>query len=285
MGAIWPAIKGLTMKIVDLGTLDGQVLLFGGPYSNFQATSAMRAVAQRLNIGPENTICTGDVVAYCANPVETVELIRDWGCSVVAGNCEIQLAAQALDCGCGFDAGTTCDLLSAGWYAHANANCSSHDRAWMGTCPDLVVFTHLGKRYAVLHGGLTDVSRFIWPTTDESIFRSEIKELEGAVGLVDAVVSGHSGISFTRQIGDVTWINAGVIGMPPNNGRTETTYALLGNDGRVSFCELSYDHKGAASAMRSVRLVQGYDSALLSGDWPSEDVLPKDLRRQSCAIG
>ena len=29
-----------------------------------------------------------DVVAYCAEPVETVALIRDWGCAVVMGNCE-----------------------------------------------------------------------------------------------------------------------------------------------------------------------------------------------------
>ena len=33
-------------------------------------------------------------------------------------------------------------------------------------------------------------------------------------------------------------------------------------------------------AMRSAGLTQGYDTALQTGNWPSEDVLPKELRRE-----
>ncbi|HKL26714.1 MAG TPA: metallophosphoesterase family protein, partial [Desulfuromonadales bacterium] len=69
-------------RIVDLGCLNGPVLIFGGPYSNLAATQAMRAKAEELEIPPERTICTGDVVAYCAEPRETVDLIRDWGVAV-----------------------------------------------------------------------------------------------------------------------------------------------------------------------------------------------------------
>lgn len=31
---------------------------------------------------------------------------------LIAGSCEENLAAGALDCGCGFEEGTACDLLS-----------------------------------------------------------------------------------------------------------------------------------------------------------------------------
>ena len=94
------------MTTRDLGPLEGPVLLFGGNYSNRQATEALMLRADVLGIAPSNVVCTGDVVAYCAEPQATTAAIRDWGCHVVAGNCEEQLAAAARDCACGFEAGS-----------------------------------------------------------------------------------------------------------------------------------------------------------------------------------
>ena len=78
------------------------------------------------------SICTGDVVAYCVEPEETVAELRDWGCHVIAGNCEEQLAAGAEDCGCGFEVGTECDRLAKGWYEFANARMSASSRVLDG---------------------------------------------------------------------------------------------------------------------------------------------------------
>ena len=39
------------------------LLVFGGPYSNREATQAMGQRAEALSIPPRNVICTGDVVA------------------------------------------------------------------------------------------------------------------------------------------------------------------------------------------------------------------------------
>ena len=65
------------MKIGDLGTLKGPVVFFGGPYSNLQATQALLAEAEAQGVPPGNLICTGDIAAYCAQPVETITLLRD----------------------------------------------------------------------------------------------------------------------------------------------------------------------------------------------------------------
>src|SRR5262245_44817533 len=81
------------------------LLVFGGPYSNLRALAALRERADALGIPAAQTICTGDVVAYCAEPQETTAAVREWGCHVVAGNCEEQLAAGAEDCACGFEPG------------------------------------------------------------------------------------------------------------------------------------------------------------------------------------
>ena len=275
------------MQIHDLGELRGPVLAFGGPYSNLAATRALRRRAARMGLPAGNVLCTGDVVAYCAEAAETASEIRDWGVKVVAGNCEKQLAAGALDCGCGFEDGTACDLLSAGWYAHANAACDVDARVWMGTCPDIAVFTHGGRRVAVIHGGATDIARFIWPVSPESVFAEEISALRAEVGPVDMIIAGHSGIPFQRQVGEVLWLNAGVIGMPPHDGGIATRFALLPEAGAPRIEVLDYDPAPTVQAMQAAGLVQGYHAALTSGWWPSEDVLPPELRRrdQSLASG
>jgi hypothetical protein len=108
-----------------------RILVFGGPYSNVRALMAMRARARELGIDAAHTICTGDVVAYCAEPEETVAAMRDWGCHVVAGNCEEQLAANADDCGCGFAEETACNIAAKDWYAFARRRVSVASRTWM----------------------------------------------------------------------------------------------------------------------------------------------------------
>ena len=55
---------------------------------------------------------------------------------MIKGNCEIELAAESDTCGCGFEAGSTCDLLSRGWYAFANQQVSADQRQFMGALPD-----------------------------------------------------------------------------------------------------------------------------------------------------
>ncbi|MEQ8257431.1 MAG: metallophosphoesterase family protein [Roseovarius confluentis] len=268
------------MKLVDLGARDTPLAVFGGPYSNLHSTQALLASTTRLGIAPRDTICTGDLVAYCGAPAQTVALIRAAGLPVVAGNCEKQLAAYQMDCGCGFEDGSTCDLLSAGWYAHADAAIGANARAWMDGLPDMIRVTHHGLRCAVIHGGLSDISRFLWSSSPASAFASEIALIETQGGPVDVVFAGHSGIAFQRRIGQVDWVNAGVIGMPPNDGTPRTEYALL-RDGAVTFHKLDYDHAAAHADMQSAGLTQGYDNALRTGYWPSEGVLPASLRRSS----
>lgn len=271
------------MKIADLGVLDGPVLIFGGPYSNLQATEALFARAEAMGIGPDAMICTGDLVAYCADPVATAERVLDAGVPVLKGNCEEQLASGAMDCGCGFDDGSTCSILSRGWYAHADASVGADLRARMGDCPDRIVFEHAGRRVAVIHGGASAINRFIWPNATDQGLQSEIDVLTTQVGPVDMVICGHSGLSFQRQVGDVLWLNAGVIGMPENDGDPATRYAVL-RDGRADLVRLPYDHVAARTAMIASGLVQGYHDALSTGFWPSEDVLPHMLRRAGYSV-
>ncbi|MEP5151581.1 metallophosphoesterase family protein [Planktotalea sp.] len=261
------------MRVAHLGELTGELTVFGGPYSNIQALDALLAAARG------HLICTGDLVAYCGAPKEVIARTQQANVYVVAGNCEKQLAARALDCGCGFEEGTTCDLLSAAWYDFANRSVDEHARDWMGGLPDIVTFEHSARRFAVIHGGVTDVARFIWSSSERQVFDEELTALRTLYGDVDVVISGHSGIAFERQISDVRWVNAGVIGMPPHDETPETEFLCIGADGGFRLEKLVYDVDGAVGDMVKAGLTQGYHTALQTGIWPSEDVLPADLRR------
>ena len=267
------------MKLRDLGELGGPVLIYGGPYSNLHATRAVFERARALGIGPERRICTGDVIAYCADAAGTLAAVRAEGGAVVAGNCERQIAAGAEDCGCGFDAGSACDLLSRGWYPHALGAVNEAARAWLAALPDLLLFRQGGRRFAVIHGGLTDISRFLWPSSQDRSFEEEFAAVAAAAaGPVDTIIAGHCGLAFQRDFGRFSWINAGVIGMPPHDGRAATRYVLLDGD-RALIARLDYDAAAARRAMERAGLTQGYERALTGGHWPSEDVLPPELRR------
>jgi predicted phosphodiesterase len=247
------------------------LLVFGGPYSNLRALTAVRMLADELGLQPERCICTGDVVAYCVEPEETVAAIRDWGCQVIAGNCEEQLAAGAADCGCGFEEGTECDRLAKDWYAFANERMSPASRTWMVGLPKTLVFMFGGLSFRVVHGGVAQINRFVF-ASERAVIAEEL-ERAGA----DVVVAGHAGIPFIERIGKRVWFNAGVIGMPANDGTPDVWYGLIRTEEDavlLSAHRLAYDHLGAAAGMRQWGHANGYARSLVTGLWPSLDVLP-----------
>lgn len=263
-----PAARDISPMLVG----NGPILVFGGPYSNLAATTAMRARAEALGIPPQRTICTGDVIAYCAEPEETSRLVRDWGCHVVAGNCEEQIAAGAADCGCGFEEGSACDILAKGWYPYANQRVSSVTREWMAQLPAAIIFETFGLRFRVVHGGSHIVNAFVFAS------QRDIVEAEHAAAGADVVIAGHAGVPFMRRVPGGVWFNPGVIGMPANDATTDVWYGLItarpGGGVRLSAYRLAYEHHGAAAAVRRQGYADDYARALVTGLWPSLDILP-----------
>ncbi len=252
-----------------------RLLVFGGPYSNVWALRAMRARADALGIDAKHTICTGDVVAYCAEPEETVAMIRDWGGHVIAGNCEEQLAADADDCGCGFADGTACNAAAKDWYEYARQRMSSQSRTWMAALPQHIEFDFAGFSARVVHGGVTRINRFVFASESAAIAD------ELAASGTDLVIGGHAGLPFVAQANSATWFNPGVIGMPANDGTTDVWYGLISRpppqqgDGVIlSTHRLTYDHASATATTAAAGHADGYAKALTSGLWPSLDVLP-----------
>lgn len=245
---------------------DAAVLVFGGCYSNRQATEALLAHAAQRGIPPERMVCTGDVVAYGADPAATVALVRDAGVHVVMGNCEEQLAAGAADCGCGFAPGSACDLLSGAWFAHAASALDGSALDWMRTLPRQIDL-QLGRyRLAVVHGSAGLINEFVFASTGAVVPQG-----------YDGVVAGHCGLPFTRTVEGRLWHNSGAVGMPANDSTQRVWFSVLspGPDRlSIEHVAFEYDYRSAASAMRSAGLPEGYAGALETGLWPNCDVLP-----------
>ena len=141
----------------------------------------------------------------------------------------------------------------------------------MAALPSTLTFTFGGLLFRVIHGGVDQVNRFVFASQQADI----ADELERAQA--DVVVAGHAGIPFIERVGKRVWFNAGVIGMPANDGTPDVWYGLIRSEGDVvvlSTHRLAYDHHGTAATMRQWGHANGYARSLVTGLWPSLDVLP-----------
>ena len=262
--------------IEDLGDIDQPVLVCGGAYGNLEALHALGHWAAAHGFADRHIIHTGDAVAYCADAAAATAFIRRRGWASIKGNVEEQLAAGAGDCACGFAEGSACNAMSVQWYAHADRTISVADRDWMARLPAGASFGMNGQRFLVVHGAVNQTNRFMFESLDEAAFNDQL-DLAGC----DCVVAGHTGIPFTRQIGDRVWHNSGALGMPANDGTAQVWFSViepLGDAIRFRHLALTYDHVTAAAKLRKAGLPEGYAKGLETGLWPSLDILPHTER-------
>ncbi len=248
--------------------LNEKAFVFGGAYSNLQATQVILRKAAELGFHKSEIIFTGDMIAYCANPVETVQLIKSKVDHIIMGNCEEAIANGANNCGCGFEEGSECSILSNQWYNFCLSKIDNETARWMGKLPKQI-FAQIGDHnFLATHATPCSINQFIFP--------SSLKHTE-TCNKVDGYIVGHSGIPFIGSANKKPWLNSRASGMPANDGTSRVWYATIRNLHNQIFIEthsLEYDFIQAQSAMASASLNNGYMQTIKTGIWPSHDVLP-----------
>ncbi|MCC6459451.1 MAG: metallophosphoesterase family protein [Saprospiraceae bacterium] len=271
-------------RVQELGARSGKMLVFGGVYSNWPALERLMALAREWGIPSENILCTGDIVGYCAEPEACVQAIRDWGIHAIAGNVEIQLREGETDCGCNFNEGSRCDLFSRQWYPYAQSQLSPAAIGWMQGLPDHLAFQYAGQRLYVLHGSYFNTSEFVFRSTPWAQ-KAPNFEASGA----GVLLAGHCGLPFHHEEAGRLWLNAGVIGMPANDGTPRVWCLLLDEAGgqlRYQHYAFGYDHERAARAMEQQGLPCEYSGTLRSGLWDNCEILPPaETATQGQALG
>ena len=259
-------------KIENLGVLEGKILLFGGVYSNLQALEKLKHISEELKIVPENCICTGDIIGYCAQPEETIQLFKLWGARSIVGNVEIQLRDNEADCGCDFREGSRCDGFSQLWYPFAQSKLTKNSIDFIATFPDHITFNFGGNINTVVHGSYNNVSEFIFKSTPWNLKEASFNDTKS-----DVIIAGHCGLPFKDEKNKKQWINPGVIGMPANDGEPHVWYAVLEEiNGKMiaTHYTMNYNHQLTSQLMKNGLLPEEYARTIVTGIWDNTEILP-----------
>lgn len=247
-----------------------RIAVAGGPYGNPYALAAFVTDARAR--GAERLFCLGDLGGFGAEVDALWPIITEAGIECVAGNYDVAIARADPDCGCGYRDDRDNEFAQL-IYDHTLATTSREFAAWMGTLPTERRLEIGRCSVHLVHGSPLFLNDFWW----ESRTEDEHRERAAASG-ADVVLCTHSGLPWTRRIGDQLAVNVGVLGKPANNGRREVWYALVDiADGRAEaeLVPLAYDWRAQADSMRRAGLPEAFVETIETGWWTTcLEVLP-----------
>lgn len=249
-------------------------MVFGGVYSNYQSLEELYRIAKAEGIKPSNIISTGDIVGYCAAPSECLDLIEDWGIHGIQGNVEQNLINGTDDCGCNFEEGSRCDMFSKLWFPYAMMRMTERNMCFLGQLPEKISFEYADKKIDVIHGSYDNISEFVFKSTDWSLKKHNFDQTDA-----DVILAGHCGLPFADVKDGKYWLNAGVIGMPANDGTARVWYMILEDtNGQFSYKFHNYEYESfeANQLMLENGLPFSYSETLLTGIWDNNEILPDE---------
>jgi diadenosine tetraphosphatase ApaH/serine/threonine PP2A family protein phosphatase len=254
-----------------------RLAFIGGIYSNYHALVAtLDDIGRR---GVDATYFLGDLGAFGPHPDRVPELLIARGIAGIQGNYEESLSTDATDCHCGYTDPRDNHFAQIS-YDYTFAHTSEAHRAWMGTLPGQLRFTAGGKRFLLVHGSPRRINEFLWRSNSPEPFLDKLCRDAAA----DVVVCTHTGLHWHQPLRDGRHvINAGVIGRPANDGRTNVWYTLVDVDQTggvaVEFVPVAYDHERLAAEMRAESLPEQFVETILTGWWTTcLEILPPKER-------
>ena len=253
-----------------------RIALIGGIYSNFQALQATLADIDRR--GADSTYFLGDLGAFGPHPDRIPELLAERAIAGIQGNYEESLSSGAMDCNCGYTDPRDNHYAKIS-YDYTAEKTSEKNKQWMGKLPKTLRLEAGGLKILLSHGSPRKINEFLWRSTSPDPFLRRMCDDYAA----DVIVCTHSGLHWHKRLEDGRHvINAGVIGRPANDGRTNVWYAMLSVRDRaldVEFVPVDYDHALLAGEMRAEKLPDEFIETIETGWWTTcLEVLPAKER-------
>ena len=256
-----------------------RVALFGGLYSNYLALESALADAKERRV--DEIFCLGDLGAFGPHPDRVFPLLRQSSVTTLKGNYDDSIARGLDDCQCGYTDPRDNHFARLS-YRYTFSNTSTANREWLGTLPDMIRFRFGGRKVLLCHGSPRRLNEFLWETTTSDHFLEKIFDDFDA----DVIAATHTGLKWARTLpSGRTFVNAGVLGRPENDGRCEVWYALLerpsGVDDPVgvTFIPVEYDYRRLAQEMRAEKLPEEFAATIETGWWTTcLEVLPSKER-------
>jgi predicted phosphodiesterase len=248
----------------------------GGIYSNFWALNATLDDISRRS--PDSTHFLGDLGAFGPHPNRVPELLIERGVRGIQGNYEESLSSRAEDCHCGYTDPRDNHYAQIS-YDYTFAKTSDSLKDWMGTLPREIRVDVDGVRFLLVHGSPRRINEFLWRSTSPEPFLEKLCADHDA----DVIVCTHTGLHWHRRLKSGRHVvNAGVIGRPANDGRTNVWYTIVdvrAGDVSVEFVPIAYDHHRLAAEMCSEKLPEEFVETILTGWWTTcLEILPAKER-------
>ena len=252
-----------------------RIAFIGGIYSNYHALVATLADIDRR--GVDSTWFLGDLGAFGPQPDRVPELLIERGITGIQGNYEESLAGRAQDCNCGYTDPRDNEYAQLS-YDYTFEKTSDALKDWMGTLPKQARLEIDGHRVLLCHGSPRRINEFLWRSTSPDVFLEKLCRDHDA----DIIVCTHTGLHWEKTLpSGKRVINAGVIGRPANDGRTNVWYTIVkfeNGDVTVDFVPIEYDHATLAREMREERLPSEFIETIETGWWTTclEALPPKE---------
>jgi predicted phosphodiesterase len=248
------------------------VALLGGIYSNYLALGEALRLARARRV--DAVFALGDFGAFGPHPDRTVDALRAAGIPAIQGNYEESLAGGAEDCHCGYTDPRDNRYAQIS-YDYTRRNTAAEHRRWMGTLPGHVRLTVGDRRVLLCHGSPRRINEFLWSSTTPAAFVARLLREHDT----DVVACTHTGLHWSRLAGGRGVVNAGALGRPANDGRTNVWFTVLSaQDGgglSAEFVPVAYDHERLAREMETEGLPPEFVETIRTGWWTTcLEVLP-----------
>ena len=254
-----------------------RLAFFGGIYNNSIALE--RAVAGAKRAGVDGLFALGDFGGFGPHPDRVFPILLGAGVECIQGNYEESLSSDADDCHCGYTDPRDNHFAQIS-YDYTAKNTSPEWKRWMGTLPKTRRLEVGGRRVLLVHGSPRKINEFLWESTSPVAFLEKMLDDFEA----DVLVCTHTGRPWKRFLPSGRLVvNAGVLGRPANDGRTNVWYALLtfGPEVSVDFQPVEYDFPRLAAEMGQEGLPAEFVETVLTGWWTTcLEILPAKERQR-----
>lgn len=250
-----------------------RIAFIGGIYSNYYALTAALDEIERRRC--DATYFLGDLGAFGPHPDRIPQLLIARGIPGIQGNYEESLSTRAGDCHCGYTDPRDNHYAQIS-YDYTFAKTSDAYKDWMGALPREIRFVAGGRRFLLVHGSPRKINEFLWRSTSPEPFLEKLCRDHDA----DVIVCTHTGLHWHKALGEGRHvINAGVIGRPANDGRTNVWITIVEDGEKVEHVPIAYDHYALAAEMRAEQLPEAFVATIVSGWWTTcLEVLPPKER-------
>lgn len=260
-------------------TTETRLAFFGGIYNNWRALEA--AVRDVRQSGVDAVYALGDFGGFGPNPDRVFPILLESGALPIQGNYEESLSSGATDCHCGYTDPRD-NAFAQMSYDYTNTHTSDAWKRWMGALPKTRRLDVGGRRVLLVHGSPRKINEFLWESNSPVAFLEKLLSDAGA----DVLVCTHTGLHWHRRLpsGKLV-VNAGVLGRPANDGRTNVWYTRLSFgrevDVDVEHVPVHYDHEALAREMEFESLPAEFVETIRTGWWTTcLEILPAKERER-----